>query len=169
MLIDVKSISASKGASMTVETEIDPDELVFSALEYQLTRPLVFQGLLQNTGNRILALTGRIRTSFAGECARCLMPVECSLDLPLTEAFRPAKSAEAPDDEDSYEYAGLQLDIGQAIRDNLVLALPQRLFCREDCLGLCPDCGASLNERDCGCAAGRKSQALPFDQLEQLL
>lgn len=172
MLIDIKSISHSKGASMAIEVEKSPDELPFSSLAYRLTRPLSFSGTLTNTGDGILTLTGRIQTAFSGECARCLAPVTCDLNLSLSESYQAAATlataADEPDAE-SYRYAGSQLDLSQAIRDNLVLALPQRLLCREDCLGLCPDCGNNLNEKNCGCAAAREGKASPFDQLKQLL
>jgi uncharacterized protein len=150
MLIDIKSISRSVGATLTIETEIGPDEPFCQFKDYRLTRPLVFRGALQNNGQGIINLTGRIQTAYSGECARCLARVESDVDLPVSECYRPAIQAAAGEDDDSYRYGGTQLDIGQALRDNLLLALPQRLLCRADCQGLCPVCGADLNKQDCG-------------------
>jgi len=169
MLIDIRTISQCTGASVAIEREISPEELPFSAQDYHLTRALVFRGQLQNDGDGILSLTGQIQTAYAGECARCLAPVVRDLDVALTEAFFPAKDADKAAGKDSYVYEGSQLDISQAIRDNLVLSLPPRLYCREDCRGLCPVCGADLNQTDCGCAAAREGKASPFDQLRKLL
>jgi len=169
MLIDIRTISRSIGASLAIETEIGLSELDFSFQGYRLTRPPFFKGLLQNADNGILTLTGRISTGYEGECARCLQPVREELDIPLTETFRSVSSADDPDDGDSYRYEGNQLEIGQAIRDNLLTVIPQRLLCRDDCRGLCPDCGANLNEKECDCALTRVGKPSPFDQLKKLL
>jgi len=169
MLIDIRTISRSTGASLAIETEIGLNELDFSFQGYRLTRPPFFAGLLQNVGNGILTLTGRVSTGYEGECARCLQPVREELDIPLAETYRPPTSADAADDEEGYRYEGSQLDISQAIRDNLLPVIPQRLLCRETCLGICPDCGANLNEKDCNCAQAREGRLSPFDQLKQLL
>ena len=169
MLIDIRTISRSIGASLTIETEISLNELEFSFQDYRLTRPPSFRGLLQNTGDGILTLTGQLSAGYEGGCARCLTTVHEELDIPLAETFQPMKSAEESGDEDGYRYEGGQLDIGQAIRDNLLPVIMQRLLCREDCRGLCPDCGSNLNEKDCGCAKMRAGKLSPFDQLKQLL
>jgi uncharacterized protein len=150
MLIDIKSISRSLGATLTIEMEIGPEEPFCQFQEYRLTSPLVFRGVLQNSGDGMITLTGRILTRYSGECARCLTGVESDLDLPVEERFRIQGQAGTSDDEMSYRYSGTMLDISQAIRDNLLTALPQRLLCRDDCRGLCPECGANLNEQDCG-------------------
>ena len=150
MLIDIKSISRSRGASLTIETENGPEELSSDLKEYKLTRPLVFKGKLQNSGEGIMTLTGQIRTAYSGECARCLTRVELEVDLPLVETFRLSEIAGSQLIDENYWYSGMVVDISQAIRDNLLLAMPQRLLCREDCKGLCPDCGSNLNNEDCG-------------------
>ena len=169
MLIDIRTLSRCTGASVAIEWEISPEELPFCSQDYRLTRTLVFRGKLQNDGDGILSLTGQIQTAYAGECARCLVPVGRDLVVALAEAFLPARDAQKAAVQDSYVYEGLQLDISQAIRDNLMLSLPPRLYCREDCRGLCPECGADLNQIDCGCAAAREGKASTFDQLKKLL
>jgi uncharacterized protein len=150
MLIDIKSISRSRGASLAIEAENGPEELSSDLKEYKLTRPLVFKGKLQNSGEGIMTLTGQIDTAYSGECARCLAQVEVEVDLPLTETFRLSETPGAQLIDENYWYSGTVVDISQAIRDNLLLAMPQRLLCRANCKGLCPDCGANLNHRDCG-------------------
>jgi uncharacterized protein len=150
MLIDIKSISRSLGATLTIETEIGPDEPLCQFQEYRLTSPLIIRGVLQNSGAGTITWTGRLRTTYSGECARCLAEVESELDLPVEERFRAQGLTGSGEDGDIYRYSGTVLDISQAIRDNLVTALPQRLLCREGCRGLCPVCGANLNEQDCG-------------------
>jgi len=100
MHIDIKSILYSKGSSLAIDTEISPEELDFSYQDYRLCRPLAFRGTMQNTEKGILTLTGRIQTSYEGDCARCLAPVKVDLDLDVIETFRSAALSGAAEDED---------------------------------------------------------------------
>lgn len=169
MLIDIKTISQSKDALLAIETEISPEELDLKSLGYQLVRPLAFHGTLQNMGDGILSLTGQLETAYEGDCARCLVSVQRPLSIRIAERYLPAAMPAGEDNETDYRYTGGHLEIGQAIRDSVLPALPGRLICKPDCQGLCPDCGANLNEKECGCAAGREGMASPFDKLKELL
>jgi uncharacterized protein len=87
-----------------------------------------------------------------GECRRCLRPIEGQLLCEVRELYRPRAEREAEGaDEDTYPLAGDHLDLRPLVRDALLLELPLAPLCREDCLGLCPTCGADLNRGPCGC------------------
>jgi uncharacterized protein len=92
-----------------------------------------------------------------GECRRCLRPIEGQLDCEVRELYRPRaehEAAAAPDaDEDTYPLAGDFLDLRPLVRDALLLELPLAPLCQADCRGLCPTCGADLNQGTCGCAS----------------
>ena len=77
-----------------------------------------------------------------GECARCLDPITARLSVDFQELYVYPES-EAGDDEASRLDHDL-LDLEPALRDAVVLALPFRPVCREDCPGLCPDCGQRM-------------------------
>ncbi len=102
-------------------------------------------------------VTGTVRASAEGECVRCLESVGRELKADFQEMFsypdaddrgrpkaEPADDAE--DDEDTLYLEDGLFDLEPVLRDAVVLALPLQPVCREDCLGLCPDCGVSLNE-----------------------
>ncbi|WP_329378836.1 DUF177 domain-containing protein [Streptomyces sp. NBC_01351] len=102
-------------------------------------------------------VTGTARASAVGECVRCLESVERELKADFQEMFsypdaddrsrskaEPADDAE--DDEDTLYLEDGLFDLEPVLRDVVVLALPMQPVCREDCLGLCPDCGLSLND-----------------------
>jgi uncharacterized protein len=78
-----------------------------------------------------------------GECARCLEPLEQQVEVRSQELFGYSPEA-GPDAADGYSLDGDLLDIEPALRDALVLALPLAPLCRDDCPGLCVDCGAQL-------------------------
>ncbi|MBO0728221.1 MAG: DUF177 domain-containing protein [Acidimicrobiaceae bacterium] len=105
-------------------------------------------------------VSGHVRAPWAGLCRRCLRPVTGELDTAVRELYRPASpapkfgAASAPDaseDEETYPLGGDLLDLAPLARDALLLALPLAPLCRPDCAGLCPTCGADLNEGLCAC------------------
>ncbi len=123
---------------------------------------------------RALAVVGRIEAVVGLECARCLGSVEARVALPASLLFvpvRPGAAAreDAPESLDLSElpfelpgeglevldYSGPTVDLGQAVVDQVVLALPLAPLCRESCRGLCPDCGQDLNITSCRCAGER--------------
>lgn len=86
-------------------------------------------------------VSGTARATVVGECVRCLDPLERRLEAGFQELY--AYSAEDAG-EDDRTLEGDLLDLEPVVRDAVVLALPLRPVCREDCPGLCPDCGARL-------------------------
>ena len=78
-----------------------------------------------------------------GECARCLDPLAISVEVGFTELYRYELDLDDGDDE-GLALDGDKLDLEQAFRDAVVLALPLSPLCREDCPGLCATCGARL-------------------------
>jgi uncharacterized protein len=91
-------------------------------------------------------------------CGRCLEPVTVPLDIALEEIFAPTidmltGQVVAPDEEDRALWIDERhiLDLTEVLRQDVLLAVPSHILCREDCRGLCPTCGKNLNEGPCGC------------------
>ena len=90
---------------------------------------------------------GTVRAPWQGACARCLRPASGNLEGEVREVF------EDPHEEgETYPLAHDEIDLEPLARETVVLELPQAPLCQEDCLGLCPDCGADRNESPCSCA-----------------
>ena len=88
--------------------------------------------------------SGQARVSLAGECARCLEPIEDELEVEFQELYVYPES-EAEEDEAS-RLDGELLDLEPTLRDAVVLALPFQPVCQPDCQGLCLECGARLRD-----------------------
>ena len=88
-------------------------------------------------------VTGSAIAPLGGECARCLDPLASSVEVSFTELYRYEPDPDDGDDE-SLVLDGDKLDLEQPFRDAVVLALPLSPLCREDCPGLCAECGARL-------------------------
>jgi uncharacterized protein len=128
--------------------------------------PLTLHGqaelIVEHRGPKEFVQDIRLRATFAGEfeqlCARCLDPVRQPLEGDFDLIFRPGgvddEAGERAITEDEteigyYEQSGLLLE--DAVREQVLLALPARSLCREDCKGLCPHCGANRNVTPCDC------------------
>jgi uncharacterized protein len=86
-------------------------------------------------------VTARTSAPVVAECARCLAPIERDLDVTAQELVAyPADDLDA----DAFVMDGDLLDLEPILRDAVALSLPGTMICRDDCPGLCPDCGAAL-------------------------
>jgi len=107
-----------------------------------------------------IRVKGKLDTSLEADCARCIEPVVHKLSREFDLLYRPLGSDAGRDElsvtdaeaEIGY-YQGEGLLLEDAVREQVLLALPLKMICREDCKGLCPQCGKNLNEGDCSCTA----------------
>lgn len=119
-----------------------------SPVELDLRLESVLEGVL---------VTGTAHATAEGECVRCLEPLALTLDADFQEMFsypevddrgrvikRSEEAADSEEDEDMLFVEDGLVDLEPVLRDAVVLALPMQPVCREDCPGLCPDCGARL-------------------------
>jgi uncharacterized protein len=111
----------------------------------------------------IVAIDGNISTTVRMDCARCLqsyeMPIASSFALTYSQK-EPAPELSGSNQEEveltaedmgmSY-YQGEEINLKNEIQEQVVLAIPLRALCRQDCKGLCPKCGADLKSGECGC------------------
>jgi uncharacterized protein len=107
-----------------------------AVLELDLRLESVMEGVL---------VSGTVRGRAAGECVRCLADVDPDVTAELQELYAyPGRAPEGEDDDDTREFEDDLIDLEPALRDAVVLALPFQPVCREDCPGLCSECGARL-------------------------
>lgn len=118
----------------------------------------------EHRGPREVVPDIRLRAGYKGQvevaCARCLEPVEHALKGDFDLIFRPlgvdsgASEHSITTDETEigyYQKSGLVLE--DVLREQVLLSLPARTLCRQNCKGLCPRCGRNLNSEDCTCDA----------------
>ena len=104
-------------------------------------------------------LVGRIATTLELPCGRCLEPFTLPVDAAFDLRYQPhaANTGEGEreieeDDLSTAFYENETIDLGQLMREQFYLALPMKPLCREDCRGLCPQCGTNLNTATCDCS-----------------
>ena len=92
--------------------------------------------------NGIMELDGWLRAEYGAVCCRCLGAMNKALKIKIAENFANSDDAEQMD---MYSFKGKVLDISKALNDNIILNLPMKVLCAENCGGLCAKCGADLN------------------------
>jgi len=121
--------------------------------------PLVDVDVLCYRSGRELFFRGLFRGEIESTCSRCVkdfsLPVEHQFDIVLspkpTEASASSEELRPEDLGLSY-YSGDEIDLEPLVREQVILALPTRPLCAENCRGLCGGCGADLNYEECSCS-----------------
>lgn len=100
-----------------------------------------------------ILVRGRVRARLERPCGRCLEPCPDDREVEVAELFvDPTRREEGEEDDPGYELIDdlTAIDLTTMVRDALLVDLPVRVLCDEDCRGLCPVCGANRNLGDCG-------------------
>lgn len=135
---------------------------------YRARGPTHVEVRLRKLERRVL-VDAHAKAELTVACGRCLqpVPVDVPVDFELTlvpsdeyedeprgekdDATGKVAGSFEPAQAEEEIYTGKVIDLDPLLREQLVLALPGYPVCKDDCKGLCPVCGANLNDRDCGC------------------
>ena len=154
-----------------VETrgELKQDDPALEGIDITLREPVAVSGRLQRLDEGRFYWHGTVKAVALGECRRCLTSVTTPLKLDIGALF--AQDPEALEDPDAYPVApeAQELDVTPAVREELMLAAPRYAVCRDDCKGLCPQCGKDLNAGPCGCAPATDARWQPLKALKDKL
>lgn len=163
LLVDVSRALKDPGQSYPFDAtaEIEPlvvlDDLVrFSAVS--------LEGEMVGAGDSV-RVSVSVEADVETRCSLCLEPVTLHLSAEIDALF--AREPD-PDDPDQYPLDGYKIETNDLAREALLLEMPLRILCKEDCKGICPSCGTNLNKAPCTCQEGGERQN-PFSALRELL
>ena len=178
MHIDIDDINES-GPELIFEESADSFPAlgeIISKNECAFLEPVSIRIQMRKIGDLITAM-GRFNTRIRLNCSRCLQPFE----TPLNSTFDVTYIHQLPESVDPLlhdevelqaeeigmiQFSGNEIDLQDAVQEEVVMALPMTTLCRSDCKGLCTRCGADLNQGDCGC--DRKVSNPQFEILKNL-
>ena len=154
MRIELENLEGGKGDFAHV---YQPDDLNPVDERIVLTEPATVSGKVRLAGNEVF-VNGHVETRAQVECDRCLQPVEIpvntdfALEYITGSEYESAQAVELTEEEMSVSvFDGEAIDVDEIVKEQIVLAVPTRMLCREDCKGICPECGTDRNTGDCNC------------------
>ena len=154
MRIELENLEGGKGDFAHV---YQPDDLNPIDERVQLKEPAAVTGKVRVAANEVF-VNGHVDTRVQVECDRCLQPVELpvntdfALDYISGAAYESSPAAELTEAEMSLSvFDGEAIDIDEIVKEQVLLAVPSRMLCREDCKGICPECGIDRNTGECSC------------------
>ena len=164
MLLDLKPILVTPGASLPFGTREDLSDLVFGSYR-PASEPILASGKVRNTAG-VLELTGELSTTLHGVCDRCAGEFTRAMQIPVHAVLVSEEELEQTEDEWVFGIHDGCADLTDIITTAFVLNMDSQLLCRPDCKGVCFCCGKNLNEGPCGC---KKEPDSRFAVLQQLL
>ncbi|MCY7377056.1 MAG: DUF177 domain-containing protein [Pyrinomonadaceae bacterium] len=154
MIVDLISLEKSV---LDFDYSFLPESIDLEGEEAKLKNTVKVQGKLTK-GIVQITVSGEIFAEIEIECTRCLQPIEQKLHVPFrtefitAENYTAAKEAELQaNDLDAAVFEGDKIDLTELVREQILLNLPEQIFCKEDCRGLCDQCSANRNLIDCNC------------------
>jgi len=154
MRIELENLEGGKGEFARV---YPPDELNPVDERVSLIAPATINGKVRLSGNQVF-VNGHLDARAQVECDRCLKPVQVPVDADFTleyisgSQYESTEVAELTEEELSVSvFDDHGLDVDEIVKEQILLAVPTRLLCSEDCKGICPECGTDRNTGECKC------------------
>ncbi len=148
--------------TLPLDTEWDFSQVSFYGI-YPFKKPVHLVGEIVNRAG-VVTLSARAKFTFDGQCDRCLSPFAREYVIPIEHILVTTLENE---DSDYVLLENYQLALDDLVQADILLELPYKNLCKEDCRGLCPQCGKNLNEGLCGCTTKTVDPRLAV--LQQLL
>ncbi len=135
-----------------VEWSLTGAELGIDSEDLRLSGPVTVELRLYRTDHQV-QIQGRIHGAATHACGRCAEDVREAFDTSFVCLAVEAhdEMADGSDDDDVLVYEGGRIELGDLVRQHVLLTVPMAVSCRPDCAGLCPECGTNLNESSCSC------------------
>ncbi len=146
--INVAEIKKRLVGEKTLAYDLTTDELEINSDELAVEGTVRLEGFISNAGD-VLLLQAKLSARVKRVCGRCLKEFTAVTKAEIVEKFYPASAENI--ENDAFVYDSDVIDITEPLREGLLLAEPIQALCKPDCRGLCPVCGADLNDGDCGC------------------
>ena len=154
MRIELENLEGGKSGFAHV---YNPDELNPIDERVNLSAPAQVNGKIRLAGNEVF-VNGHVDARAQVECDRCLKPIELpvnadfELEYITGSDYESSAVAELTEAELSVSvFDGDSIDVDEIVKEQILLAVPTRMLCREDCKGICPQCGVDRNMGGCSC------------------
>lgn len=145
MLFDVKQLFEGSVTSVPVSTDVNT-----APLSLPQVKKASASGMFFNHAG-VITIDASVTVDIDTVCDRCLVQVQRRYQLPVRHTLVRKLQSEDNLSDEYLEVEGDSIDLDELFGTEIVLGLPNKILCRDDCKGLCPKCGCNRNEHECGC------------------
>jgi uncharacterized protein len=148
MKLDLTGIFDNSVLYLEFEESVEID---FSNINFNILNPVKLKGNIYGTGDGVF-LEGKLIYRYSESCARCLTDVEGEIETEISgKVLEGEESILEESDEKTIAYCNGELLLDDVVTDAILLSMPMKIICKDDCKGLCTKCGKDLNSEDCTC------------------
>lgn len=153
MYIDISDLIRKKVESKEVHLDYKGDKFTDGFEEINFTKPVRVDGNICMDSD-VIKLEADVKTELGFICSRCLEKFNYPMELKIEEEFTLNDSIV---NEDIIKLNDDSIDISKVVELNIISELPIKRLCKEDCKGLCPNCGTNLNYSTCKCSVNNSN------------
>ncbi len=147
MIIDLKHIFVNENSSLPLEYTLDLSEVEYMG-DYPLKKPVCLKGTVSNKAS-LIRLKAQIFYEFEAGCDRCGCDTVREYTLDIEKSL--AVSIEAEESDTILITPDMKLDLDELVYSEVIVSLPMKHLCSDECKGICFKCGKNLNEGECNC------------------
>ena len=147
MILDLKRIFATDNSVLEISHSIDMSDVDFMGI-YPLKNPIKINGTVSNKAS-VVSLNLNIEYTFAAPCDRCGVFAQHNHTVIVDKLL--ATAIERQESDTIITVPDMKLDVDEFVYSEVILDLPSKHLCNDDCKGICFKCGKNLNEGECGC------------------
>ncbi|HBI72570.1 MAG TPA: DNA-binding protein [Lachnospiraceae bacterium] len=153
MLISLSEIMNTTDKVENISAPIEMDTFEFQGNSYEFIRKDPVNLTITNLGNRKVMIEADTKVSLMLNCSRCLKKIAYPMEIQFSKEidFNLTEEERAQDLDETNYIVGYDLNVDTLIYDEILIGFPMKLLCREDCKGICKNCGKNLNEGSCDC------------------
>ena len=152
MLIDLRNLLSGTKEDMTVSAAIDMTVFKTASVEYDIVSKEPIDLFIRKLGKNKIVITGEGRLVLDIPCDRCLESVKTTVDYAIDKEADMDQDAEKIEEQEEQDYIdGYNLDVDKLVFGEVLMSMPAKVLCKDDCRGLCLKCGTNLNISECGC------------------
>ncbi len=151
MLLNLSDILSYEEKREERQIPYEADTFESGGVNYQIKEKSPLTLVLEAETKGSVLLSGTLDVILLIDCNRCLMEVEVPLHLSITESVTKEDTQLKPSEQEKSFLEGYYIDTEKLIHNEILMNLPMKVLCKEDCKGICKVCGKDLNLGTCDC------------------
>lgn len=149
MFLELEPIFNNPGEKLEFDYELDLSAVDIATC-FPFVSPVKVKGGVYNRAG-VVSLVAKADFTYAAPCDLCAQHTEKNLSIPVDHVL--VTSLNNEDNDELILVDSLRFDLDELVTEDILLGLPTRHLCKEDCKGVCQYCGKNLNQDSCSCSA----------------